>query len=425
MAPRFRLFGWVVLLAVGGLLTAESGQSRAQSLNDGWSALDNRYRTVSGRVRKFFQGDKFSPDEKADAEAIDLFAKYYTYGVYLRKLDQEPNGIRKDYSEFDSDVGRLAKDKNTQGLQPLADALSDAVAVHALEVIQLKQARPIHKIHNARILAKTAELGHAKLADTLIAALKDPQQNEGVRYWILKGLEALVLQVQPPESTPVLSKDQQAKCAAAILEFLEQLKGPSKNAAPEELDGFRLLRRQAIRALAKIHTPSFNDKVRPALVLARFAGNDERIQPPPRIDERMEAAIGLARMRSAQDKQYQADYATGQIAKCLGAFAQIAEHERADSSIKIHTRPWKVEAALLKDALAVLKANNDKNEYVSRVADRGSRLLDKIMLGVKTDDNERIWWLSPESDPSSKELFHGSADSTVKPAQPAEAAPEK
>src|SRR6185312_14029984 len=92
--------------------------------------------------------------------------------------------------------------------------------------------------------------------------------------------------------------------------------------------GFCLLRREAIRALAQIHMPAVSDKVRPALTLARFAGADGGIQPPPRIDERMEAALGLARMQAAQDKQYQIDYAAGQIGRCLGAFAQKANEEK-------------------------------------------------------------------------------------------------
>jgi hypothetical protein len=426
MAPRFRFFSCVVLLALGDMLTGELGQSRAQSINDGAEALDRKYNPVSGRVREMLSGGSFSPENKADLEAIDLYAKFCTYTVYQRKLDSEPGKLRKDYGEFERVLNGLIKNKGTQGMQPVAEALSNALGVRALDVLQLKEARPAHKLHNARILAKTAELGQAKLADPLIAALKDPEQNDGVRYYVLRGMGALLA----PEP-PVLNKDQQSKCAEAILTFLEERKGPANNAPVEELDGFRMLRREAVRALAKIHIPSFNDKLRPALVLARFAGNDERIQPPPRIDERMEAAIGLASMNAAQNRQYQPEYAAGQIAKFLGTFAQMVESDRNDekdrnSKTKIRKHPWKADAAMLKEALAALKKNNAQIAYATQIADRGSKLLDRILAGSRTEDNERIWWLGPMSDPpNSKELFQGSADSTVKPAPPAEAAPEK
>lgn len=422
MLPRFRIFGWAFLLAVIGALATELDSVRAQTLDEGWNALDQKYRSVSGRVDGFLKGaDRVDPSDKSSVEAIDLLAKTYTYGVYLRKLDTEVGGIRKDFASFEKNLDVILKGR--EGLQSLADVLRDKVRIHALEVIQLKEARPIHKLHNARVLAKIAELGQPALAGTLIDVLKDPQQNDGVRYYILQGMGTLLSQVQSPQSTPVLSKDQQAKCAEAIVTFLEQKKGPVKSASTEEIDGFRILRREAIRALAKIHTPAFSDKVRPALVLARFAGNDERIQPPPRIDERVEAAIGLARMEPGKDKRYQADYAAGQVAKCLGEFAHMADVERTNKEAR--TFPWRFYAALLKDALEAMKKNNEKNVYVVQVSDRGGRVLNQVHGGTAIEPNEQTWWRSQQSDPPSKELFQGSADSTVKPAQPSEEATEK
>jgi hypothetical protein len=427
MAPRFRIFGWSFLLAVIATLTAGLNQTHAQTLDEGWNALQGKYSAVRARVQGFLKGtDPFDPNDKSQVEAIDLLAKTYTYGVYLRKLDMEAGAIKKDFEMFEKDVEGIQKARDRNALQPLADVLSDRVSFHALEVVQLKEARPIHKLYNARVLAKVAELGYARLASPLIKILNDREQNDGVHYCVLKAIETLLSQVQPQQSAPLLSKDQQAKCAEALVDFLEQKKGPSKNASQEEIDGFRFLRRQAIRALAKIHTPAVDDKVRPALVLARFAGNDERIQPPPRIDERVEAAIGLARMEPGKDKQYQADYAAGQIGKCLGAFSLAAQNDRNNKNegskgISIH--PWQVMSVQLKDALEAMKKNMGKNDYVAMVANRGAQFLNKTMTGP-TDANELTYWRSSQSDPPSKELFQGSADSTVKPA-PSEEGPER
>jgi hypothetical protein len=428
MAPRFRVFGWVVPLVMVVLWAAEGGQTCAQTLNEGWDKLDREYSKVTGRIRSFRKGEeRVDPNDPSHVGAIDLLAKYHTYRVCLDHLEN-PNpppkkpGIDRAYKEFEGDVRDILGAKNPQAIQPFAEVFRDKIRIHALEVLEFDQAQPIHKVYNARVLAKVAELKQGALTDTLIKVLKDSKQNDAVHYYILRGMRTLAAQTQP-SGDPVLTKEEQVKCASAIVEFLEQKKGPAKNASPEEVDGFCWLRREAIRALAQIHTPAVNDKVRPALVLARFAGNDERIQPPPRIDERVEAAIGLARMEPGKDKQYQADYAAGQIAKCLGAFAQLAESERNNN--KLRTHPWRVDAAMLKDALAVLKTNNDKNAFVTQVADRGMKLLDNVIKGAEIDANERTWWSSPQSDPQSKELFRDLADSAVKPAQPAESAPEK
>jgi hypothetical protein len=412
MLLQLRWFGWVILLAMVGTLTMGQGQSRAQTLNEGWNVLEGKFKGgPEGLARGFTKGAKVDRDDKNHREAIDLLAKVYTYGVYLQKLEMKPNAIAKDFDAFSTLVDRdIARDP--QGMQTFAEIFRDRVRVHALEVLQFPNARPIHKLHNARILAKVAKLGDPQLARVLIDVLKDPKQNDGVRYYMLDGLAALVPQLPPP---------QQAECATALVEFLKEKKGPRKNATPEEIEGAHVFRREAIRALAKIRTPVVNDKVRPALVLAQFAGNDASIQPPPRIDERVEAAIGLARMQAPKDKQYQVDYAAGQIGKCLGALAQEAESERANREMQAH--PWKIYAAQLKEALEDLKKNNGNNNYVVQIATRGADLLNKVITGAQINANELTWWSSPQSDPPSKELFQGSADSAIKPGQPSE--PEK
>lgn len=428
MAPRSRWFWWLPPLALAVLLASQGEQARAQTLNEGWKKLEGEFGRVYGRIRNFSKGaEKVDPNDKSHVQAIDLLAKRYAYAVYLQNLDTQPTKIDRDYQDFVREVDNIIKAKNPQAMQPFGEVLRDRVRVHALEVLEFDQARPIHRIHNARLLAKAAELGQPELADTLIKVLKDPKQNDGVRYYILRGLKTLLAQVQPGGMESVLGKQQQANCAEALVEFLKQRKGPAKNASAEELDGFRLLRREAIRALAQIHTPAVNDKVRPALVLARFAGNDGSIQPLPRIDERVEAAVGLARMKAAQDKQYQPDYAAGQIAKCLGDFGQMYDTERSNLRDKkdMQTRPWRVDALMLRDALAALKTDSGKNAFVTTVTNRGTSVLDSILKGNEIGNNELTWWNSASSDPPSKELFQGSADSVVKPAGAAEPEPEK
>jgi hypothetical protein len=416
MAPRIRWFGCVVLLAVVAMLTLELGQTRAQTLNEGWNVLEQKYNGARGLALGFLKGQLVDPNDKSHQEAIDLLAKTFTYGVYLRKLELQHDGIKKDWEAFERAVDTdILKARNQQAVQTFAEIFRDKVRVHALEVIQYKDARPIHKLHNARVLAEIAKLGQEELADTLVIVLNDPQQYDGVRYYMLNGLATLL---------PRLPSARQTKSATALVEFLEKRKGPdTKKAAPEEVDGFIFFRREAIRALAKVRTPAIDDKVRPALVLARYAGNDASIQPPPRIDERVEAAIGLARMQSPKG-QYQADYAAGQIAKCLGALAQSAEAERAAQK-DTRTHPWRVLASQLKDSLEDLKKNNEKNQYVVQVADRGTQVLNQVVKGEQIRDTEQTWWSSQQSDPPSKELFQGSADSVVKPGLPAEAVPEK
>ncbi len=348
-----------------------------------------------------------------------------TYRVYLDHLEvptpRNENRIDKAFKDFEGDLKDISLAKVPQAMQPLADVYRDRIRVHALEVIQFEKAKPIHKIHNARILAKVVDLGQGKqLAETLLTVLQDDKQNGGVQYYALHGLRNLLGLAQKQQAPPLLSKDDEAKCAEAIIAFLGRKPNLPAGAPQQEIDGFRILRREGVRALAQIHTPAFSDKVRPALTLARFAGADESIQPPPRVDERMEAALGLARMPSAQNKQYQPDYAAGMIARCLGVFLTEAESQRERTTDR--TRAWKIDAAHLIDALAALKADSGKNAYVSQVVDRATGLLNRIVKGTELDAGQKTWFTTSASDPPSKELFKGAADTAVKPGKPEEPA---
>jgi hypothetical protein len=420
-------FVFILILLSGIFLLASFDATRAQSLNEGFDALSAKYNKHRKLIPRLMKGtETTNPSDKTHLEALDVNARYHTYRVFLDHLEtpnpkKQNNTIDRAFTEFEYDLKYLKDGKpNTQAA---IDIFRDKVRVHALEVIQFPDAARVHKIHNARILAEIAKLGQPELAETLITVLKDEKQTDGVRYYALRGFRNLLALAQPGQMPPLLKKEQETQCAEALVEFLEQKQGPPKGAAQDEIDGFCLLRREAIRALAQIHTPAVSEKVRPALVLARFAGADGRIQPPPRIDERMEASLGLARMQSAQEKQYQADYAACQIGRCLGAFGQKVNEEKGKEGER--TRPWKIDAHHLNEALAALKGVSGKDPYVAKVVERGTRLLDEVMKGEQANTNDVTWFTTPQGDPPNKELFKGAADSVVKPAQPAEAPVEK
>src|SRR6185437_5724243 len=100
--------------------------------------------------------------------------------------------LDRAFKEYEGDIEGITKAKDREQMQPLAILFREKVRLHALEVLQYDKAKPIHKIHNARILAKVAELGEGKLAETLSTALKDDKQNDGVRYYLLRGLRNLL-----------------------------------------------------------------------------------------------------------------------------------------------------------------------------------------------------------------------------------------
>ena len=163
------------------------------------------------------------------------------------------------------------------------------------------------------------------------------------------------------------------------------------------------------------------DKERPGMTLLRIMARDG-FTPPPRIDESVEAAIGVARMRATPEldgKDYQPEYAAFQLAQFTEYFVKYYLSNIFDPKEKatsVEQRPYRIYAARMMEALEAMKAADVKNAYVAKAVDECRKLLAMVEKGeqvVKTLDLEE--WLK-NNPPPKQGLFQGVADSTVKPA---------
>jgi hypothetical protein len=397
------------------------GAARAQTLSDGLTPLQNKYDALRrrGDIKNLMLGtDRFDPDKHK--EAVAVLAKYPIYQLYLRHFDREPGKIAGLYSDFEKNLKELQRYHGKNMTEGIIPAFSHESMLAALEVLRKPEASWVVRANAARVLARLADLGQGELAGALVDVLKDSRQTDAVRYYVLQGLRNLLARQPPPgsDTPPVVSTEQQDKIAGAVLELLNR--PPSwlhANSPAEEVDGYRLLRREALRVMALLHAPALGEKDRPALALVRFAGNDGRVAPRPRLDERLEAAVGLAGMRPG--KEYQPDYAAYQIGRFVVEFGSAANDELGKSTPAAQRkRPWKIDAARLLEALDVMKAQS-KNEYVNKAAAQMAAVLSKIELGQQARPQDLTDWLAGNP-PASKELFKDLPDSAVKPAAEAE-----
>jgi hypothetical protein len=299
--------------------------------------------------------------------------------------------------------------------EELAKEYGKRLRQHALEVANYPEAKPIARINAVRTLARLVELAQPELADPLVELLNDSKQNAGVHFYALRGLREL-LALPPQDDVPVVDKARVAKVAAAVVAFLNQKPAlDPRIATQEEIDGYRYLRREAVRALAQTRLPAVDNKTMPALVLARIAGNDQRLWPVPRLDERLEAAIGLARMRPSKEvANFQPEYAILQIGAFLEAWGNAANHNR-DTKGQQRLRPWKIDAARMIEVMVPLQAEV-KTPYVSRAVDIAKRILNAVSRGDLAQAGDLSWFAG--NLPPSKELFAGAADSVVMPGPP-------
>jgi hypothetical protein len=434
------------LLSAGAVLALvffAVGPARGQRLDDGKEALNKADKRDVGGLRlselrkKLLKGETpADANDKDHREALDLGAKRVTYPYFWEEGLGTPGKVTAIFEGLESDLTSLGSPKNRPNTGVATQIYCGAVIAHAREVVLAAVkggGQAITVINAARVLARLVERqpgqgdkewadevlprlagGNAEqLASALTELLTMPKLNDGVRYYALRGLNHLLA---VPRQKPDLLKDGRDKAAGEVLGFLEAL-GKRKlppSAPVAEQEGLKALRREAVRALARYPSPFLGEKDLPGLVLARIAGNDGRVTPPPRVDERYEAALGLARMRAeeARARDYNPDYAARQIGAAVVAFAQMANDERERKAAE-KSRPWKVDAARLSDALAAMKAQV-KNDYVAQVVDRSQRVLEAVEKGRVAEAGGLGDWLA-RNEPPSKGLHRGAADSTVDP----------
>jgi len=357
--------------------------------------------------------------DKSHMEAIDFQARYDTYRFAHQRFHKvggsDPREtIDRLYKDFDGDVDAIIRSKN----KVLAQLFTQKTIEHGKKVLESPNSVPLVQINIARVFARLAGLGQPELADALVGILKDApkvgdKENDGVKYWALRGLRDLL--ARGPNPAQLLTPDREDKVAAALVAFIQRKVTITSITPKDEEEGLRVLRREAVRALAQIHTPGKAGKDRPALVLLRVMAN-EGFKPEPRFDERMEAAIGLARMRPDKDKDYQPAYAAQQIALFLKDFAEEYSRTNGSKELKEERRPTRVLAAQLLDALEALKTET-KDDYVKTIFDTGklgNRLLERIVAEQTADPSPLVAEVE-KNPPKDLLLFKNMPDSTVTP----------
>jgi hypothetical protein len=406
-----------------------AGPVRGQTLAEGQKALDDKHyeyysSSRKGLIRPLFKGERiYRATDKDLAEAVVVAAKYAVYRfTWKSDVQQKPGEIDNLYREFESDL--LLLDKGMPNTKPVAQAYGKEIVKCCMEVLHYDapptaqvNATPIAKINVARVMARSAELGQPELADALVELVLDPKMNDGVKYYACKGLHDLL--ALPRRVPPVLAGARKKKVVDALATFLEQNRKFPESAPTEEVDGFRILRREGVRALARVTNPALGSKTPAALVLLRFAGADPSIQPPPRIDERLEAAIGLAQMRPEEESDYQADYAAYHIGRFLTDFARQRNTDQVKVSGKTDrpVRPWRVDATRMRKALDVLKGTS-KDPYVVRALPQFDTLLRRAQEGTAPNPGDLNNWLL-NNQPAGKSLFKNKPEATVQTGKPA------
>jgi len=329
--PIIRCF-WP-FLGLGIVLgTAAVGWSQGQ-LGGTKDSLQKAFKENAGRRDKLFSGEEPAAADDTSAKKIaEAAANWYIYR--LTHVTEDKLVVQKDFSAEIVKIMEKTFDKKDRNNRVFINMFGPALVSSMKEVL----ARDIKTdqatvINGAMMLPTMAKLKQDQVSDYLIELVKVSNTHDAVRLYALKGLkEAMPITIQPGDDLDLKDTAQNdkrkrdAKLVDALTKYIEHpfnVKGRSA----EEVDAVRFIRREAIFTLAHAGAPAVlavNKKqakkdilqgaVAPTL-LKVLAGRD--IKPPPSLQEKIEAALGLCALKHPNMPDYNPSLATYLIGRTI------------------------------------------------------------------------------------------------------------
>jgi hypothetical protein len=327
------------------------------------------YQMRSGNIRV--------KDDPKNREILRAVAQYLAFtictppynGEQPPASDKTPIGVKRDMSEIMADAHSLSDIYSGTTAKPgqeqieFADEWGKAIA-EATAVVLANSQKPIERINAVRLMSVAARIPAPSLADPLVAVVKNQKATDAEKIYAFQGLRNLLAQEDVNDANRHIfgasaGNPKLAEIGNALSAYVFQ-----KRTAKDEKERavIEFVRRDAVAALAQfrdgvIRKPNHDLLFRPAWAMARIMENDPAAAPPFTIQEQMEAATGLGRMKIDPDMNL--DVAAYSMAKVLVNAARAAnlDGERASGTGTLPVVQWKLVAARWSYALSVWREN--------------------------------------------------------------------
>lgn len=416
---------WAVPVVVGILLATSAVHAQRKRDNDEFTTppLSPSDRN---RLQKLREGQ---PPADEDKGVLDRAAKFFVYRLTDSKHQFPPAGasskqgmheLIQEVFQFLPDLKKFSSDPTkAENQQKYVKAFSSHVAEYVLKL--LDSSDMIARVNGVILLARLGESGQEELADSMCKIIADKNQGDAIKYWALRGLRNVFDNPREDAFKGDTGEERLVHCLRTLADFLNR-KPPTATATESEREAFQYVRREAVRALAAARVPVIEKRrtkvAIPALALLRVA-DGAGLEPPPSLTERVEAAVGLCRLRTKNANRYQPEVAAYYVGRVVVDFATQYDRDRGSP----HTVDYKYYAFLLDDGLTELKNQTggkipSVNEMISKAQ--------PVLRGIKTDGAPAQLplkdWLDSKSQ-AGQELFKGDPETALKQSVIKEAAP--
>lgn len=332
----------------------------------------------------------FDAKNPAHMKAVDVYARFFVYRVTRPEIQSEPGKMDSIFKEFES----VLKQLRTKADNPFNTSFLAKILEKTKEV--LPNTSISARINAVRMQAMCpAEIancdlpGQKILPDQFMESFIEVLQkspDDGMKLYALKGVRDTYKVIRPmavvkkASNRVTLNPALEVKVAETLAQLIETPMVYPAGTAPEIVEGYRVLRREALKALAQSRAPISGQKGKTAFILAKFA-NGSDIKPEPRLDERAEAAIGLLNLRTQDPdpSEYNMEAALYQFSSFLVDFFQRFNSRNDSDAEKLF--PWKFYAARITDSIDELNKEVKNVPYVVE-------MVQKIGLGLS--DMEKL-----------------------------------
>ena len=332
----------------------------------------------------------FDAKNPAHLKAVDVNARFYVFRVTRPEFQSEPGKMDSIFKEFES-VLRQLKTKadspfNTSFLEKILEKTKEVIpntSISArINAVRMQSMCPAE-------IATCDLAGQKILPDLFMESFLEVLQkssDDGMKLYALKGIRDTYKVIRPmalvkrASSRVTLKPAVEVKVAETLAKLIETPVVYPVGTAPEIVEGYRVLRREALRAIAQSRAPISGEKGKTAFILAKFA-NGSDVKPEPRLDERAEAAIGLLnlRLQESDASEYNMEAALYQFSSFLIDFFQRYSSRNDSDAEKLF--PWKFYAARITDSIDELNKEVKNVPYIVE-------MVQKIGLGLS--DMEKL-----------------------------------
>ena len=421
-----------VFLAALAILSGRAATAQDPKRDDEEVVIESKEKfdgNDRSEVQKLQNG---KPPTSSSKQLLERAAKAYVYRLTYPQFQERlpPEGSRFDQAKSVYDISQelfsLFVFPDPSRNIPQSQQLNQQLYMHEfttalIEPVErvLQNAKPIARINAAIVLAHLGETGDETVVKPLLKILKDKNQYDAVKFWALRGLKNVFRAKNTPDVDRFKDTDDVADYIRDMLDFLARKPDLPANATPAEVEAFKIVRREAVRAVAQTRYPAIEKKKavlgRPALELLRIMRNDG-VNPEPRFDEQVEAAIGVCLMKPRLYPNYQVVYALQQLGVFFLDFADKYEKERNKQAKSF---PWPIESVRLQQALATLDdvdaSEADKKAIKGFVAEAKGGILKPIQeKGATSVDGLRRWLGKNQLPDNNNTLYKGQKDATIK-----------